>query len=358
MTNALLPSPKTRSTQRARPSPATVSPTYRVASPDLFARPIRLRDIPAALAVSQEGKQVSPAERASTCEALGDLLKQRRMFGVVVLDNRRPPQKQVVGIGTGGFLTDDFQSALWGQQADSYLLRRILRSPKEHSSPLSDFEETFTNNTPEKGLNFTGLLFGDLGEQLSAERAGQVRDRLFEAMLQSLRGYYLRTWTKEVYGDENFQKFQNIFGAKLVRAHELPDRTEHQQPFLMGLTREEALAPEREGRPVRYAFAWHSPKIGFTKAERKVLQMASRYRTHETIARHLDIAASTVRSQMDSALRRAELSAEFGDLSRTVEGGYLRQCQERSDKWATLLDYLASHPEELRPHWHSLTDLQ
>lgn len=327
-------------------------------STEFLARPIRLSDLPAALDVSQEGGQLPASERTATIKGLSILLEQRQMFGVVIVDNRRPDRKQVVGIGTGGFLTDEFHSDLWGGKLDSYLLRAILQSPQKAPLPLHGFDATLAANTPEKGLHFSGLLFGDLGDQLSTEHAMLVRDRLLESMQQSLRGYYLRTWTKEVFGPQNHFKFQNIFGAKLIRSSQIPGVAEDQQPFLMGITREEALSPEREGRPIRSAFSWHSPKIGFTKAERKVLQMAGRYRTHQTIARHLDIAPSTVRTEMDSALRRAEQSAVSGELARTVVGEQLRQCQTRGERWAIVLEYLATHPEETRPYWHSLTDLQ
>jgi hypothetical protein len=84
-------------------------------------RPIRLPDLEAALEVCQEGNIISPSERSLILTALGELLATRRIFGVVVIDIRRPPNKQIVGVGAGGFITDEFHETLWAGKTDSYL---------------------------------------------------------------------------------------------------------------------------------------------------------------------------------------------------------------------------------------------
>jgi hypothetical protein len=342
-----------------------------VSQENFVSRPIRLPDLGAALEVCQEGNIISPSERSLILATLGDLLATRRMFGVVVLDIRRPSNKQIVGVGAGGFITDEFHETLWAGKTDSYLLHAIAKqasiatklppsvSNAEASQyPVLDFDGVIARNHPQGGLHFAGLLFGDMAAHLSIDEAMAVRNRLLVSMTNEFRGYYLKTWTKEVYGNREYELFRDKFGAYLVRSYELSTLKEDRQPFLMGADREHALSPDRESSPVHSAFVWCSPKIHFTEAERKVLQVASRHGSDETISFHLGVTKITVRRQLDKALQRAEESAVVGKLYQSGMGKLISQATSRADRLQALVDYVKDYPEEVRPHWYSLQEIQ
>jgi hypothetical protein len=319
------------------------------------ARDICISDFEEALSVSQEGRWISSEDRKCIINLLTRLLSENRMFGVVVTDSARPSKKQIVGVGAGTFVSDVFLEQVWSGQAPPYLLRALCGMEE---LPCLLPKEIFATNHAGDGVNFLGLLYGDNPTQESDEADSTIRDTLFQTFQENLQGYYLKTWTKEVYGESRLRIFTNGFGAKPRFMPDLPDISVEERPHIMGATREESGAPECEGRPVRFIFNWQSPRVHYTFAERKLLQMGMYFRTQPEIAAQLGVEVRTVRTQLQSALDRTQESALSGVLAGTREGKtFLASLERRGDKFRPLYEFVSRFPEELRPHWRGAEDI-
>jgi DNA-binding NarL/FixJ family response regulator len=319
------------------------------------ARDLCISDFDEALSVSQEGCWIDAHDKSRIIALLTRLLSENRMFGVVITDAARLANRHIVGVGAGTFVSDEYIERVWSGQAPPYLLRALC---DEKELPCLSPKEIFSTNHRDNGVNFLGLLYGDNPSQSANEADSTIRDTLFQTFQENLQGYYLKSWTKEVYGEVRLRIFTDGFGAK---PRFMPVETHGEfSPFIMGATREESLDPACSGRPVRFIFNWQSPRVYYSLAERKVLQMGVDFKTQQDIADCLGITLRTVRAQLGSALRRTEQSALSGALSGTREGkAFLRGLEQSGDQQQnrSLFEFVSKFPEELRPHWRSARDI-
>ncbi len=151
-------------------------------------------------------------------------------------------------------------------------------------------------------------------------------------------GYRLRELYQEGVGQEG--EYLQSMGFRL--------RTPARDPSairLYGLTRDEAvrLLP---GSPVRDAFQFTPPLIGFAGAERRLLRLAVTDLTDERIGDELGLSIHTIRKLWKDINARAlqRLPQLFEESEGTVEG------TRGPEKRRVLLHYLRQHPEELRPY--------
>lgn len=115
------------------------------------------------------------------------------------------------------------------------------------------------------------------------------------------------------------------------------------RPHLIGITREEVLAnPGAIAAPV---FLYVAPRLGFTRAEQRLLRHALAGRTDLELAGLLGVALSTVKSHWRATYDRVDrLAPELLPAAPAATG----QRSRGHEKRRRLLAYLRRHPEELR----------
>jgi DNA-binding CsgD family transcriptional regulator len=129
------------------------------------------------------------------------------------------------------------------------------------------------------------------------------------------------------------------------RARTLP--AEPAGPVVYGLLREEA---ERQlpGTPVRDAFQFVPPLMGFSGSQRRQLRLAVADLTDEQIGDELGLSAHTVKKLWRTIHQRA--AERMPDLFEETAAPAAEIATRGPEKRRSLLQYLRQHPEELRPY--------
>jgi DNA-binding CsgD family transcriptional regulator len=174
--------------------------------------------------------------------------------------------------------------------------------------------------------------------------------RMRLAFVEDMRGYRLKSAAIELWDEvlphaisggpyPVLTDYANFFRQ---RGEPLPPPG--RRPFLLGITRQEALA--EFGRAVAPAFVETSPRLDFTRAEQQLLRQAILGYTDLELARRLKLALPTIKSRWRRIYDRVgdivpELVVGIASLSNVGTRG--------QEKRRRLLEYVRRHPEELRP---------
>lgn len=160
---------------------------------------------------------------------------------------------------------------------------------------------------------------------------------------QAHAGYRLQHLYQEGLGEQGAYLESMGFRARTQRNQAGPPTP---LPELYGLSRDEAsrLLP---GTPVRDAFQFTPPRIGFSASERRLLRLAVTQLTDEQIGDELGISAHGIKKQWRAVHQRAldAMPQLFDDAVTQADTGTRGPERRRS-----LLMYLRHHPEELRPY--------
>jgi len=117
-----------------------------------------------------------------------------------------------------------------------------------------------------------------------------------------------------------------------------------QRPFLLGLTREEVL---RDFSNVLASVFVHTPpRLGFTRAEQRMLRQAVFGYTDIELAQRLHLALSTIKNRWRALYERLALVAP--GLAPQPDPSF-NEAVRGQEKRRRLLEYVRRHPEELRP---------
>ena len=135
-------------------------------------------------------------------------------------------------------------------------------------------------------------------------------------------------------------------GAELLRPERIPPGPEDEllpYPALLHAARTR-LSPASS---IGGAFVWSRPRFHFSPAEQRSLTLALRGMSDEQIAAECTVSRSTVKKRWDSLFARVVHVDpglfESGPAERPANG-------RGREKRQVLLNYLAAHPEELRPY--------
>lgn len=152
-------------------------------------------------------------------------------------------------------------------------------------------------------------------------------------------GYRFRCILEEVYG-EKARDFLLAIGFKTYRAY--PEARAGQCPFLMGLTREDALS--RAGSSLAFYFAAPAPRFYFRPSQQELLRLALRNVCDQEASKELGVSINTIKRLWKDIFQHVE------DIDPAWFPGKIRDLNRRgAEKRRHLLDYLAHHLEELRP---------
>lgn len=259
----------------------------------------------------------------------------------VIEDLNRPPGQRIVGLGMAIALDER-----WRQ--------RMVQDPPPFA-PALIYEELLDGRFQPPSDKELGRLSG-LGEvtflvlhyeQSLTDLANPDTMELLALAMglfrQAHAGYRLQHLYQEGIGEQGAYLESMGFRARTQRNQAGPSTP---LPELYGLSRDEAsrLLP---GSPVRDAFQFTPPRIGFSASERRLLRLAVTQLTDEQIGDELGISGHGIKKQWRAVHQRAldTMPQLFDDAVTQADTGTRGPERRRS-----LLMYLRHHPEELRPY--------
>lgn len=254
-----------------------------------------------------------------------------------VITRRKEHGEVLEGFGMTVFLKHEFVES-YLKAPHPFLAALIYNRELEGTSVLMDRQEIAAANWS------TGLYIFVLHY---VQREIDPYSRAFEEVLtvahtgfrESTEGYDLLALWQEAFRDEE-AAFLSSGGMRVCADFgEFQHYGLSMHGRLMGLTREQALG-EPPGTTVSFSFRTPPPKFGFTPGQQRVLEIALRGESDTEIAEELSVSRDAIKQMWRAIYERLESSSVFG----IVQADYSNHRRRRA-----LLDYLRSHPEELRP---------
>jgi hypothetical protein len=276
------------------------------------------------------------------------LLQRELVTASVVEDLDRDKQDSVRGLGLSTFLTDAFT-----RHAKTpplfWIGPELIRRMERNDSPILDFFKIRAANSGD-GLN---VFVWEVDVRSAADQEYlAVAVELGKGFFECCAGFNI----KQVMGQHPWGRpFRTAAGGGgwLVNnqsgEYAAPDDLDAVEragrPFLFGLTRE--LAYTLPGNWLATLFNYTPPRVFFTRAEQRLLNVALTGHTDQEIADVLAVSLSAAKRCWESvyarvSLRLAGLLPEDGFGLSPVGG-------RGAEKKRRLLSYLRDHPEELRP---------
>ena len=266
----------------------------------------------------------------------------------LVEDRAKSVGLRVVSFNAIVFVTDEFCTEA-RSTLPPYLGIELARRYVSRHLPVLNRRQIARANAGD-GLNVLLSFEGWITDGLSPEEVLAVQERQSEALHFALGGYRLKEFLAEMIGEETSQWMLDG-GARLRRDYSkyfqknaVLEPECRRRPFLVGLTKEEALA--HPGSNLARLFIYRPPRFQFSRSQRVILRHALRGETCEAVAASLSISPWTVKKRwhtiyervadVDSALLPPPIAAGTRAISRGVE------------RRRRLLNYLRQHPEELR----------
>lgn len=276
-------------------------------------------------------------------------------ISAVVEDEDVSPHK-VVGFGMSLFVTDTFMEACV-QNPERYILHRLMELWQQGTSPILSYRDIKRCNS-HGGLNLLGLHSSWIQKfepDTDGAKAMLLRDQMRKSLLRLHKGFKLKSYFKEVYGDAERKRYVD-FGMSVWPSESFYDErnarltiaSARTRPYLVGITRDEALSVAKELCFARPLFAdYHPPKYSLTRCQQEMLLQALHYETDKDIAKALWKGHAAVRQMWKRIAVRIdiddiEFSLNQSDAPNEDSVGKIRKNR--------IVTYLNNHPSELRPH--------
>jgi DNA-binding CsgD family transcriptional regulator len=277
------------------------------------------------------------------------MLSKGTMKLCLVEDRARSLNSRVVSFSAMVFVTDEFCSEA-RSTLPPYLSVDLTRRYLSHQSPVLNREQVAHANGGD-GLNVVICFEGRACDDLSPGQVLALRQKQSEALHLALSGYRLKELLSETVGREASQWMLDA-GAQVrcdhsnyFRKHSVPISNFLRRPFLLGLTRAEAMA--HPGSHLAGLFAYAPPRFHFSRSQRMLLQHALMGETCETLATSLSISPWTVKKRWHAIYERvADLDSEL--LPPPIADGP-NATSRGAERRRHLLGYLRQHLEEVRP---------
>jgi DNA-binding CsgD family transcriptional regulator len=276
------------------------------------------------------------------------LLASGSMQLFLVEDRARPLDSRIISFSATVFATDGFcreaRSTL-----PPYLGVQVARRYLSRDLPVLNREQVARANARE-GLSVVLSFAGWEQNALWREQILAVREKQSEAFQIAHSGYRVKEFIAEPIGEEAL-RWMVESGAHLRRDYAddfqrrgVPIPKPSQRPWLVGLTKEEALA--RPGSYLSSFFVHTPPRFHFNRSEQTLLRHALMGKTCEELATSLFISPWTVKKRWRAIYERVadvdrELLLSIANSPDTTSRG--------AERRRHLLHYLRQHLEELRP---------
>jgi hypothetical protein len=305
-----------------------------------FARPSDFKTLQTLIA---PGFQASPRVHGSLLELWQTLSADGRIRMTVVEDQEQPPEQAIQVITASGFANEDFVQKYLanphpGLAAEVY--ERVLGG----QSPLLSQREIRAANS-DQGLHLIMLHFALRNPDLQDASVQQLMVAVNAAFFFFYGGYRLTSAMQEVYGRQAAE-YMEAGGFHIVsdfsdgRASKQRDT----DPYLL-LLRKDQVQPSVVN-PLSFLFYPVPPRIHFSVAEQKLLELALLNESDLEISEGLGVSLDAVKKTWRRAYQRAARSAPHLLGSGEEIDGNSRGVEKRRH----LLEYVRIHPEELRAH--------
>jgi hypothetical protein len=265
-------------------------------------------------------------------------------LAMLVLDEDRPEGQRIVGIGQAVFVSDAFVAWARSGLMGPWVNARVTQPMPDGSWPLLDLTQVRAANSGD-GLNV--LLAHWATSLLPTDEVHLVRAYMGRESLRFYRGYNFKEMLVETLGDEARRRAlsSGLFLRSDYSAHyqtHPPLPSPERRPYLLGVTRDEALADE--GSLISHVFVYAPPRLFFKPHEQEMLLLALEHAADERIAEALDLTVGAVKRRWLAIYRRVE-----DVLPGLLPGSNDEVSARGPEKRRILLRYLVDHLEELRP---------
>jgi hypothetical protein len=262
--------------------------------------------------------------------------------GMIVEDLNRAQEYRIVGMAQTVFVTDEFVTYL-RSGVPPYANMHASRALPSGAWPLlTPCQVRDANSTG--GLNALITRWGWADRRLDAEEQLQVRNYINEVYPFFYRGYRYRELLMDATGEWSYQGLLNA-GFRLRNDYagfsdgsSAPSSQNH--PYLVGVTREEALAGE--GSFVSRIFAYTPPRFHFKPWQQEMLQHVMLDQPDAEVAAICGITLDGMKRRWIAIYDRVGQV----DPNLLPEGQNGLRGPEKRER---LLGYLRYHLEELRP---------
>jgi len=296
--------------------------------------------------VLEDGFEERPALARKLPEIWARLIVEDALTMIVTVDEKTG---QRAAFGAGGIVSDSFVE-LMEQAATPNLAVRLMDRELEQGQQkyLLRPKEIQTLNHRKRGVNLCVVHYSEVENRYTADEYRVIRDKAVHALLATQAGYAAKRFLMEFYGEQDLA-FSKAFGVDVIsdyghKTWTQPPRAER-RPFLAGLSA--GGIQEKWGSPIASLFSYVEPRLFFTVTQQRILVRASRGESDIQISKKLGIMKSTIREHWRAIYDKVFQATKAGTVKvagiATGESGAGRRPR------ALLLQWLADHPEELRP---------
>ena len=277
------------------------------------------------------------------------LLHSGSWVSAVVEDEGRMPGKRLVGFAACLFIPDNFVRQIkTGLHPDLPL--SLLEKWRLGLKPFLCQDGIGKANAGE-GIAILALHFNHVAADCATGEQDLIGKWLADQLRLHLEGYRVKEWLAEVRGTKNRRLAWNmgLHPYRIFDEEKNPTSPNHPkrdtQRFLMGF--QPGISPERPGTLVSSLSLFSPPRFYFSFPEQEVLREALQNETDEEIGPLIGISSWAVKKRWQGIYRKVvrvdrELTAA-DPAPDVLEASRVKQKRRR------LLNYLRSHPEELRP---------
>jgi len=268
------------------------------------------------------------------------LFDERAIIASVTDDVDPQRGASVVAFGASVFVTDGFMTEARGAR-EPYLTNRLIQRELSGSTSPVLRPKSIARANAEEGLNVIIIHAG-----APRERAYAIRHSLRESFIWSHRGYHIKEILQEVWDDVD-REWVQAWGALRGDYSDYYCRMRSDipayRPFLIGLTAEEALTDP--GSLASAVFLFNPPRFRFSEGAQDLLMRAMDGETDAVVASTLHISLPAVKMRWRTIYDQVE--AVTPEL--LPEPIHVPPSARGHEKRRSIIEYVRSHPEELRP---------
>jgi DNA-binding CsgD family transcriptional regulator len=320
-------------------APAAISAAFRFRKGNKDDLPHCLALLPAGFRATGEVRQHLPSLWAAL------IAREAHIFAIIE-DLERPFPERIEAFGMSTFVTDGFLSA-FESAPRSQLAALVYERMLAGEDVLLNANELATANST-SGINAVVLHSGMCNEDLSDLRSAQAMNAGAAAFYFFHGGYRIQAIVNEVFGSQT-ARFMEAGGFRLVHDFQQESPAAFQgmapncYPYLFMLRRE--WIEFGAVNPLSQLFHSPSPRIGFSRAEQRVLEHALLNESDAAIASALGISRDAVKKTWRNIFARVSRHASYLLPPDPVVWSDNRGQEKRRH----LIEYLRIHLEELRP---------
>lgn len=270
-------------------------------------------------------------------------LVRSRCFNSVVIESGTP--KRIVASGASVFVTSDFMTQEL-ERPRPHVNSRILASIASRKSVVLP-ESALCGDDTHRLVDFVVLNGDYLSDCLSQEELDEVQMLLPFTFMEAHLGYRLNRILIEWTGERQ-RRFHHSSGVwRAVETFAQEDRG------LSILTRKDALAVS--GSIAGALFQYQEPILQLHETDKHLLAEALRGGTDSEMAARMNLSLASIKKRWLSLFQRvAETQPALLPGCREQSWNAFRGPQKRHH----ILDYVRSHPQEIRPfRWYACKDL-